>query len=310
MSKKIFVVGSSNVDFIMKLPRLPKVGESVTNGQFMQTYGGKGANQAVAAARAGGDVWFVNCVGDDEYGSLIRQNLKEVNAHTDFIWTAEGYSSGTAIVLIGEQGKNLPTIDPGANYALTPSMILSIRKEMETTAMLVLQYEMLEETLYATLDIAKELDIPVVFNCAPPHGIDTSKFNGIEYLIVNETEAEFLLGYPVVDTPSMHKATQDLLAFGVATAIITLGENGVFLASQDWHSFVPAFTVDAVDTTGAGDTFCGTLAVALVEGKSILEAVRFANAAASLCVTKLGAQPSIPTRQQIDAFLDEHDRQG
>ncbi len=305
MSKKskIVVVGSSNVDFIMKLPRLPKVGESVTNGQFLQTYGGKGANQAVAAARAGGDVWFVNCVGDDDYGALIRHNLAHAGAHIDYIWTAEGYASGVAVVLIGEEGKNLPTIDPGANYALTPEMLLSIKDSLRDAAMFVLQYEMPEKTLYTALDIARDFQIPVVFNCAPPHEIDVSKLNGIEYLVVNETEAEFLLGYPVNDDESIHTAAADLLAFGAKTVIITLGEKGVFLAMEDRTSSIPAFSVEAVDSTGAGDTFCGTFAVALVEGMPLHDALRFANAAAALCVTKLGAQPSIPMRDQIEGFI-------
>lgn len=304
--KKIVVIGSSNVDFIMKLPRLPKVGESVTNGQFMQTYGGKGANQAVAAARAGGDVWFVNCVGDDDYGVLIRQNLAEAGTHTDYVWTAEGYASGTAVVLIGEQGKNLPTIDPGANYALTPEMLLSIKPTLQGADIIVLQYEMPEETLYTALDIAKESQIPLVFNCAPPHTIDIKQLNGIDYLVVNETEAEFLLEYPVCDDESLQKATKELLAFGAKIIMITLGEQGVFIAGEDWTANVPAFPVEAVDSTGAGDTFCGTFAVGLVEGMPLLDAVHFANAAAALCVTKLGAQPSIPTRDQIEGFIRKH----
>lgn len=305
MNNKVIVIGSANVDFIMKLPRLPKVGESVTNGEFMQTFGGKGANQAVAAARAGGNVWFVNCVGDDEYGPMIQQNLRDAGAHTDFMWSVEGDSSGIAVVLIGEQGKNLPTIDPGANYALTPDLVQSIADALSDAAMFVLQYEMPEETLYTAIDIAKKANIPIIFNYAPPSPIDLSKIVHVDYLILNETESEFLLGMPVGDQSSVEKAAQTLLGMGFQTVIFTLGDRGAFIAQEHGMESIPAFSVEAVDTTGAGDTFCGTLAVALVEGKPLLEAVQFANAAAALCVTKLGAQPSIPTRKKIESFLQQ-----
>ena len=304
--RKMVVIGSSNVDFIMKLPRLPKVGESVTNGKFMQTYGGKGANQAVAAARAGGDVWFINCVGDDSWGPRIKQNMVDAGIHTDFMWALKGYSSGKAVVLIGRHGRNLPTIDPGANHAITPEMLLSVKDQLQDAAVFVLQYEMPAETLYMALEIAKEFDIPVVFNFAPPQPIDKKKIDGVDYLIVNETEAEFLLGYPLVNHESMQKAAQELLALGAKTVMITLGHKGVYVACESCNRIVPAYPVEAVDTTAAGDTFCGAFATALTEGKSVLEAIYFANAAAALCVTQLGAQPSIPTREVIDSFIQQH----
>lgn len=307
-NKKIVVIGSANVDFIMKLPHLPKVGESVTNGQFLQTFGGKGANQAVAAARTGGDVWFLNCIGDDAYGEKIRQNLADAGAHTEFMWKAAGFPTGAAVVLIGEEGKNLPTIDPGANNALTAEMVLSVKDALLDAALFVLQYEMPEETLYTALSLAREANIQVVFNCAPPHPIDTTKINGVDYLIVNETEAEFLVGVAVHDQVSSQAAAQAMLSLGAKTVIITLGEKGAFVASTESMMLVPAPSVVAVDSTGAGDTFCGTFAVALTEGKDLMEAVCFANAAAALCVTQLGAQPSIPSRQQIDDFLNENRR--
>jgi ribokinase len=305
MSKKIIVIGSSNVDFIMKMPRLPKVGESVPNGKFMQTYGGKGANQAVGAAKAGGEVWLINCVGDDNYGPLVVENLRQGGVHTDYVTSMPGYTSGAAIVLVGEEGQNYLSIDPGANYALTPEMLAPLKDFISDAAMMVLQYEVIPETLYASIQMARELSIPIIFNFAPAAEIDVSYLEGLDYLVVNETEAEFVCGFAVEDEGGVIKASQKLLTLGVKTVIITLGAKGAFVAGNGWSTIVPSFKVDAVDTTAAGDTFCGTLATALVEGKPLLEAVRFANAAAAVCVTRLGAQPSIPTREQIEAMLEK-----
>jgi ribokinase len=305
MSKKIVVIGSSNVDFIMKMSRLPKVGESVPNGKFMQTYGGKGANQAVGAAKAGGEVWLINCVGDDNYGPLVVENLRQGGVHTDYVTSMPGYTSGAAIVLVGEEGQNYLSIDPGANYALTPEMLAPLKDFISDAAMMVLQYEVIPETLYASIAMARELSIPVIFNFAPAAEIDVSYLEGLDYLVVNETEAEFVCGFAVEDEGGVIKASQKLLTLGVKTVIITLGAKGAFVAGNGWSTIVPSFKVTAVDTTAAGDTFCGTLATALVEGKPLLEAVRFANAAAAVCVTRLGAQPSIPTREQIEAMLEK-----
>ena len=304
MSKKIVVIGSSNVDFIMKMPRLPKVGESVPNGKFMQTYGGKGANQAVGAAKAGGEVWLINCVGDDNYGPLVVENLRKGGVHTDFVTSMPGYTSGAAIVLVGEEGQNYLSIDPGANYALTPEMLIPHKEFISDAAMMVLQYEVIPETLYTSIAMAKEMGIPVIFNFAPAAEMDVSYLEGLDYLVVNETEAEFVCGFAVEDEAGVIKASQKLLTLGVKTVIVTLGAKGAFVAGNGWSTIVPSFKVEAVDTTAAGDTFCGTLATALVEGKALLEAVRFANAAAAVCVTRLGAQPSIPTRAQIEAMLE------
>lgn len=303
MSKKIIVIGSSNVDFIMKMPRLPKVGESVPNGKFMQTYGGKGANQAVGAAKAGGEVWFINCVGDDNYAPLVVENLRQGGVHTDFVTSMPGYTSGAAIVLVGEEGQNYLSIDPGANYALTPEMLAPHKAFISDAAMMVLQYEVIPETLYASIQMARELGIPVIFNFAPAAEMDVSYLDGLDYLVVNETEAEYICGFAVEDEAGVIKASQYLLGMGVKTVIITLGAKGAFVAGNGWSTVVPSFKVEAVDTTAAGDTFCGTLATALVEGKPLLEAVRFANAAAAVCVTRLGAQPSIPSREEIEALL-------
>jgi ribokinase len=200
MGRKIVVIGSSNVDFVMKVARLPEKGESTTNATFMQTFGGKGANQAVAAARAGGETWFVNCIGDDPFGPVLKQALIDAGVHVDYVFTQEGQTSGTALVMIGESGINYITVAPGANYSLTPKLVHSLEPLLSEAAMLVLQYEIPSETLYACIDLAHDLGIPILFNLAPARPFDAAYLPKITYLAVNESEAQSLCGF-VVNSP-------------------------------------------------------------------------------------------------------------
>jgi ribokinase len=298
-------VGSSNVDFIMKMSRLPQRGETVTDGAFLQTFGGKGANQAVAAARAGGDVHFVNCVGDDRYGPAVIENLQAAGVNTGFVFTAAGVSTGTALVMIGDHGDNYLSVAPGANYRLTCDHIDQVRTLIAGAALLVLQCEILPETLDYVIRLADEQQCPILLNLAPARALPESSLQKIAYLVVNESEAEFLCGFPVDSLPCAVQAAETLQARGPQTVLITLGVQGVCVASGARPAHVSAFPVTAVDATAAGDVFCGVLAVGLVEGRPLEEAVRRANAAAAICVTRLGAQPSIPTRQETDQFLRE-----
>ncbi len=305
MGQKIVVIGSSNVDFIMKVARLPEKGESTTDATFVQTFGGKGANQAVAAARAGGNVWFVNCIGSDPFAPALKQALIQSGVHVDYVFTREGETSGAALVMIGEGGLNYITVAPGANYSLTPEMICALEPLLREAAMLVLQYEIRPDTLYACIDLAHKLGLPTLFNLAPARPFDASYLPKVTCLAVNETEAQSLCGF-AVDTPqAVEQAAQALLANGVQTVILTLGAQGVYLASAALRQHIPAFNVEAVDTTAAGDVFCGALAVTLVEGKPLPEAARFACAAAAISVTRLGAQPSVPGRAEIEQFLEK-----
>jgi len=303
MNQRIVVIGSSNVDFIMKMERLPQTGETITNATFVQTFGGKGANQAVGAAKAGGDVWLVNCVGDDANAPLLLENLRNAGVQIDYVRSETGIASGAALVMIGEAGQNYLSVAPGANYRLTPAMIAELDPILNEAAMMVLQYEILPETLYAAIDMAHTHGVPVLFNLAPARPFDKTYLTKIEHLIVNESEAESLCGF-AVDTPeALERAAQLLLDFGTKTVIITLGSRGAYLASPEGRQNLPAFNVEAIDTTGAGDVFCGALAVGLVEGKALPAAARFASAAAAISVTRLGAQPSAPERDEIEQFL-------
>jgi ribokinase len=292
----------------MKMPRLPKLGETVTDATFMQAFGGKGANQAVGAARAGGNVYFVNCVGDDSIAPAMVEQYREDGINTDFIFREKGVSSGAALVMIGQEGSNYLSVAPGANYRLTPAYIDKAASLIKEAAIVVLQYEILPETLRHALDLCSRLGTSVMWNCAPAREFDRAYLKKVTILVVNENEAEALSGIPVRDESSAQVAARTLSGLGSNTVIVTLGARGSVICSPDGEQCVPAFKVEAVDTTAAGDVYCGSLAVALVEGKSTSEAVRFASAAAAISVTRLGAQPSAPTRTEIDEFLQSHRR--
>ena len=305
MPKPIVVIGSSNVDFIMKMDHLPAQDETVTDATFMQTFGGKGANQAVAAGRAGGDVVFVNCVGDDPYAERMVAGFRESGVRTDHIIHETGISSGTALVMIGEGGHNYLSVAPGANRRLTPERVDAVRDLIAGAAYVLMQFEIPAESIARVLDIAAGAGVPVVWNYAPAKSFDAAQLGKVAIVVANEPEASALTGVPVTDRASAQEAALKLCELGVETAIITLGEGGSVVATGDADDVIhiPAFPVEAVDTTAAGDTYCGCLVVALAEGKSLVEAVRFASAGGALCVQRLGAQPSIPWRDEIEAFL-------
>ena len=301
MGGTIVVVGSSNVDLVMKMPRLPKRGETVTDGTFAQVFGGKGANQAVGAARAGGRVVFVGCVGEDAYGPQVVENLTCDGIDTRYLFAEPGVASGTALIMVGSEGDNYITVAPGANYRLTPERVDRARDAIASAACVVTQCEILPETLDHIVDLAAITGIPVILNLAPARAVSESTLVRLSCLAVNESEAEFLTGRPVAT--DVEAAAAALRARGPKTVVLTLGARGAYVDGDGVRALVPTFAVDAVDTTAAGDVHCGALAVALVEGRTLVDAVRFANAAAALSVTRLGAQPSAPSRADIDALL-------
>lgn len=303
MKKKIVVVGSSNVDLLMKMDHLPEKGETVTDAVFSQVYGGKGANQAVAAARAGGKVSFVNCVGEDAYTPQMVRNYLDDGIDTTWVFEERGVASGHALIMIGDAGNNYLAVAPGANYRLTPEKIRDAQPVFEDAGMVVMQYEIPQETILTVMDIATEMGIPVLWNVAPAREFDRSYVSKVKWLVLNEVEAGFLSGMAVEDLSGAESAASKLIAEGVEWVLITLGERGTLAMAEGERIFQPAHKVDAIDTTAAGDTFCGAFAVALMEGGSMSEAVAFANAAAAISVTRMGAQPSTPRREEIDEFL-------
>ena len=303
MEKYIVVIGSSNIDLIMKMPRLPRVGETVTEAVFMQTFGGKGANQAVGAARAGGKVAFVNCVGDDMYGQQVIENMRREGINVDCVSEEQGVATGTALIMVGGLGENYLSVAPGANYRLDKSHIDQARDLIEGAGMVLFQYEIKPEALAYAIDLVSTIGAPIMLNLAPARAIHDATLRKVTILVVNETEAEFLCGFAVDSNDRLRDVASVLLGKGPLLVILTLGAQGAYVANDKEQFLVPAFKVEPVDTTAAGDVFCGSLAVALAEGQNVREAVRFANAAAAIAVTRLGAQPSAPYRAEIDQFL-------
>ncbi len=303
MKSNIVVIGSSNVDFIMKMERLPKLGETVTDCTFIQVFGGKGANQAVGAARAGGNVIFVSCTGDDKLADLMIGNFKKDGIKTDFVFKEKDVPTGAALIMIGSKGNNYISVAPGANYRLSKSHIDKIKSQIRTAAIILLQYEILPETLKYIINICHDLKKRVVLNLAPAKPIEDKYLEKLSILVVNETEAEFLTGKKVSTSKEIEAAALSLSGKGIEIVIITLGEEGSYIKTPVYKEKIPAFRVKAQDTTAAGDIYCGSLCVALVEGKSLPDAVRFASAASAISVTRLGAQPSAPSRREIESLL-------
>ena len=304
MSKpKIVVVGSSNTDMIIQLERIPRPGETIIGGEFSIAAGGKGANQAVAAARAGGAVNFVACVGEDIFGEQAVAGFEKDGISVTHVLKDHDAPSGVALIFVDKKGENSIAVASGANARLTPQHIQHASDVITTADLLVMQLETPIETISAAAKLAADHNVTVILNPAPAQELDEALLRNISILTPNETETELLTGIKVEDEQSANRAADVLLGKGIQMVIITLGANGAFIAQSDYREMIAGFKVESVDATGAGDVFNGSLAVALGEGKSPAEALRFANAAAALSVTKLGAQPSAPQRGDIEALL-------
>ena len=300
-SKAVWVIGSSNVDLIMKMPRLPQLGESIPDGKFTQTFGGKGANSAVACARAGTPTTFVNVVGNDPYAPTLLKNLETAGIDTAHIRQENDCPSGHALVMIGATGDNYLSVDPGANNRLQPEDIFALEGSIATAARILIQNEIPPETNAAVREVAERHAIPVSWNFAPAISVHLPDFQNIDTLVVNETEADAIAEAAGIQARSNQptELARALYQLGPRHIIITLGGDGLVAVNESDTHRLEAFPVDAVDTTGAGDTFCGALAAALARGEDFASALRFGSAAAALSVTRLGAQPSCPTQKEI-----------
>lgn len=300
---KIVVVGSSNTDMVVKSDRIPIPGETVTGGTFVLAPGGKGANQAVAAARLGAQVTFVAKVGDDMFGKEAIENYQKEGIDTSFIEKDPQSATGVALILVDQKGENLISVASGANHQLKPSDVVRAESVIREADLIVVQLETPLETIQFTANLAAQAKVPLLLDPAPaPEGsLPNDLMSKITIIKPNETEAQRLTGITVTDTASAQKAADLLLSKGVKQVLITLGSQGAwFVETPGQGKLIPAFHVNAVDTTAAGDAFSGALAAGLAAGKPFFEAAVFASKAAALSVTKLGAQPSLPYTSDVD----------
>ena len=303
MAGKIVVVGSSNTDMILQMDRIPRPGETILGGRFSMAPGGKGANQAVAAARAGGDVTFLARVGDDMFGRQAIQGFRQDGIDVQHVIEDDEAPSGVALIFVAADGENSIGVASGANARLAPADVERASPLIAEADVLVMQLETPLDTIEAAATIAAQNGVTVILNPAPAQPLSENVLQNVSILTPNESEAELLTGVAVADEQSAAEASTVLHAKGVATVIVTLGARGAYVSSGPHSGSVPAFEVSPIDTTAAGDVFNGALAVALSEALSLPEATRFASAAAALSVTILGAQPSAPVRRDIEALL-------
>jgi len=299
----IVVVGSSNTDMIVKAGRIPRPGETVLGGEFAMAAGGKGANQAVAAVRAGGHVIFIGRVGRDPLGEAAIAGLAAAGVDVTHLARDAARPSGVALIVVDAAGENSIAVASGANAAVLPSDVRKASWAFASARLALLQLEVPLEAVEAAAGLAAGRGIPVILNPAPARKLPASLLRRIAILTPNETEAGLLTGVAVRDDASAARAARALRKRGPKTVIVTLGARGAFVAGSDFEGPVPGFKVTAVDTTAAGDVFNGALAVAVGEGRPLVAAVRFAHAAAALSTLRLGAQPSAPRRTDIDKFL-------
>lgn len=296
---KIVVIGSTNTDMVVKSARLPKPGETLLGGKFFTNLGGKGANQAVAVARMGGEVNFISRLGDDVFGKKALHQFKKEGISSRYLSIDEYEASGTALITIGGQGENVIVVAPGANNTLTSKHIDDAKEDIKSADIVLIQLEIPMQVVTYAIQMANALGKRVILNPAPAQQLTEKSLSCLYAITPNESEAEYLTSVKVVDEHSAKMASRVLRAQGVEVVIITMGDHGAHVSSDEFEGMLPGRKVEVVDTTAAGDTFNGALSVALGEGKSIKDAVIFANYAASLSVTKLGAQVSIPNRDEI-----------
>jgi ribokinase len=299
----ILVVGSSNTDMIVRVPRLPGPGETILGGEFRTAAGGKGANQAVAAARAGADVSLITAVGDDALGEKAVDGFAREGIRTEYVVTVPGAASGVALILVDEAGENSIAVAPGANASLRPAHLERAAALFARAEVVLLQLEIPLDTVCAAARMAKDNGARVILNPAPARPLPDELLSQVDLLTPNETEAALLAGATPSGDAGLEGVVSVLLSRGAAGVLVTLGQRGAFVATAGLRSRVPAFQVTPVDTTAAGDVFNGALAAALARGTALPEAVEFASAAAAISVTREGAQPSAPGYDEVLGML-------
>ncbi len=305
MDKGIVVLGSLNVDFVVRGEKRPKEGETVFGTEFSVFPGGKGANQAVAAAKLGGRVTMAGRIGDDVFSKILLDSLAKAGVKSSHVLLTRGVPTGSAFIFVDAKGENSIVVVPGANGHYTKRDMDVLKPCLEEAAMLMLQLEMPFRVVKHGLCLARSLGVKVMLDPAPPRFLPQCLLKDVDVITPNRHEAAFLTGREVIDVASAESAALCLLDQGVKAVVVKLGAQGAVYAKKGRTGIVLGHRVRARDTTGAGDAFAGALALALCEGKDLGEACHFANAAAALSVTKKGAQPSMPNRNEVETFLND-----
>ncbi|WP_032093414.1 ribokinase [Necropsobacter rosorum] len=303
MAKTLTVLGSINADHVISVPHFARPGETLSGRNYHIAYGGKGANQAVAAARCGAQVNFIGCIGDDDIGRAMKKAFTQDGINTRPIVEIAGETTGVALIQVADSGENSIVISAGANARLDEAAVETFAAEIMRADYLLMQLETPLSAVQKAAELAYANQTKVILNPAPAQPLPDQLLSRLSMITPNETEAEILTGITVTDEQSAVKAAQVLHAKGIETVLITLGAKGVYFSRRGEGEIIAGFQVDAVDTTAAGDTFNGALVCALLEDKPMAEAIRFAHAAAAISVTRQGAQPSIPQRAETLAFL-------
>lgn len=297
---RIFVIGSSNTDMVIKSPKLPAPGETIIGGEFMMSAGGKGANQAVAAARLGAAVIFACKIGSDIFGKQALAGFHQEGIRTDFIITDKGQPSGIALILVDGKGENSIAVASGANATFRQQEVETIVEQITHDDIVLLQLEIPIPVVEYAIKSCRKKGAKIILNPAPAHAISAEAYSCLDIITPNETEAELLTGIKVTDPATAAGAATILLNRGVKQVIITLGAKGAYIHDRSLQKMIASPMVDAIDATAAGDIFNGALAVALMETDNIESAVDFACRAAAISVTRMGAQPSAPRRHELN----------
>jgi ribokinase len=303
MPSRVTIVGSLNMDLIALSPRIPQPGETIIGKEFQTAPGGKGANQAVAAAHLGAQVSMVGQVGDDAFADSLLENLASAGVDHNFVTRDQENATGVALIVVDDHGENSIVVASGANMNLTPADVESAEKAIAAADALLLQLEIPLETVIRAAELARAHQVTVILNPAPARALPEKLLHLVDFLIPNETETALLSGMSVTNQVEIEAAAESLRHLGVGNVILTLGSRGALLTGTFQSEVYPSFKVNPVDTTAAGDAFLGGFAVALGEGKSLSDAIRFGNAAGALATTRLGAQPSLPTRAEVELLI-------
>lgn len=303
---KLIVLGSTNIDHILNVPHFLAPGETLSSHDYQVALGGKGANQAVAAARAGANIQFITTLGNDAFGKEALEQFKDDGIDVTHIDMIENEKTGVALIFVNKEGENMIGIHAGANAYLTTDRLNSKLAAIESASALLMQLEIPLETIDAATDFAKQHNVLTILNPAPAQPLSDELLGKIDIITPNETEAELLTGIKVDSTANAQRASEALHNKGIATVIITMGKEGAWVSQENQGRLISGFQVKAIDTIAAGDTFNGVLATTLLSGNDLESAVIKANAAAALAVTKKGAQPSVPWADEIENFLNTY----